>query len=170
MKQQGVMPDVATYNTLLSICALSKQPERASQLFEEMLKEGVVPDLKTYNLLMIAYGSVKNADQALKVFKMMELQGVVPDFTTYSTLLSSCTKNKESQPILQKDLYNGQCREILEVVQLRAPSVHTPISSSILSIPALVLTSLCACSAVFFTLLRFQRRTLNAGEEPLLTP
>ena len=48
------MPDVITYNALISTCQKGKQPERVLELFETMKRQGVVPEVITYNALISA--------------------------------------------------------------------------------------------------------------------
>ncbi len=43
MKQEGVVPNVVTYNALLSACDKGGQPEQAREFSAEMKQEGVVP-------------------------------------------------------------------------------------------------------------------------------
>ena len=52
MKQQGLLPNVITYNALISACEKGKQPERALELFEAMQQRGVVPNVITYSALI----------------------------------------------------------------------------------------------------------------------
>ena len=39
------MPDVITYNALITACEQSKRPKRALELLEVMQRTGVVPDV-----------------------------------------------------------------------------------------------------------------------------
>ena len=54
MSQQGVVPEVITYNALISACEKGTQPERALKLLDTMKQEGVVPGVITYNALISA--------------------------------------------------------------------------------------------------------------------
>ena len=54
MRKQNVVPDVITYNTLISACEKGKKTERALEIFDNMQQQGIVPDLITYNALISA--------------------------------------------------------------------------------------------------------------------
>ena len=54
MQQQGVVPEVITYNALISACEKGKQDERAMRIFEAMQQQGVMPEVITYNALISA--------------------------------------------------------------------------------------------------------------------
>ena len=47
MQREGVVPDLITYNALISACEKSKQLEQALKIFENMQKKGVIPNLIT---------------------------------------------------------------------------------------------------------------------------
>ena len=49
---QGVLPNVITYNALISAGEKGQQPGRALKIFEAMVQQGVVPDAITYNALV----------------------------------------------------------------------------------------------------------------------
>ena len=54
MKQQGMPPDVISYNTLISACQKCEQPEGALRLFKAMRQQGVWLNVLTYNVLISA--------------------------------------------------------------------------------------------------------------------
>ncbi len=45
-----------TYNTVISACNKSGQPEQALRVYEKMLAAGVKPSATTYTALISAYG------------------------------------------------------------------------------------------------------------------
>ena len=47
-----MVPNVITYNSLISTCEKGKQPERALELLEAMQRQGVLPDVITYSGLI----------------------------------------------------------------------------------------------------------------------
>ena len=53
---QGTKPEVRTYNTILSACNRSGQPEHALRVYERMLADGAQPTATTYTALISAYG------------------------------------------------------------------------------------------------------------------
>ena len=46
-----MVPNVITYNALISACEKGKQPERALELFEALQQQGVLPNVITYGAL-----------------------------------------------------------------------------------------------------------------------
>ena len=56
MKWQSVVPDVVTYNALISTCGkgASNQPKRALKLFQAMRQQLLVPNIITYGALISA--------------------------------------------------------------------------------------------------------------------
>ena len=65
MQQEGAIPNVITYSTLISACEKGKQPERALEVFQAMQEQGVMPDVITYNALISACEKGKRFDQCL---------------------------------------------------------------------------------------------------------
>ena len=53
---QGTKPEVRTYNTIISACNRSGQPENALHVYERMLADGAQPTATTYTALISAYG------------------------------------------------------------------------------------------------------------------
>ena len=64
MRQQGMMPDVITYNALISACEKGKQPKQAGQMLQAMQWQRVVPNVVTYNALISAGAKGKQPEQA----------------------------------------------------------------------------------------------------------
>ena len=69
MSWQSVVPDVITYNALISACEKREQPERALEVFKGMSWKGVVPNVITYNALISACEKGEQPERALEVFK-----------------------------------------------------------------------------------------------------
>ena len=58
---QGTKPEVRTYNTIISACNRSGQPESALRVYERMLADGAQPTAATYTALISAYGKTGKA-------------------------------------------------------------------------------------------------------------
>jgi len=43
IKEQGVVPNVITFTTLISACGKGRQPKQAQEIFKAMMQQGVVP-------------------------------------------------------------------------------------------------------------------------------
>lgn len=81
------MPNVLTYNALISACVTGGQVRKARELFRAMKPQGVLPDVMTYTLLISACEKVKQPLRALKILETMKQQGVMPDVRTYNSLM-----------------------------------------------------------------------------------
>merc|ERR1712183_591563 len=98
MQEEGVTPDIITYNALISACAKRNQLEKAMEVFDALREhEGVVPDIITYNALISACAMASQPEKALEVFGLMREQGVMPDEMTYSALVSAGVKLEDPQ-------------------------------------------------------------------------
>ena len=56
MQQQGLEPNVITYNAMISACEKGQQAERVLQLFEAMQQQRLEPNVITYNAMISACG------------------------------------------------------------------------------------------------------------------
>ena len=54
MKEAKLVPDVITYNAMISACEKCDSPDHALALFEEMKESAVKPDRISYNALISA--------------------------------------------------------------------------------------------------------------------
>ena len=54
MQQQGGVPNVVTYSSLISACEKGKQPEEDQGMFQAMQRQGIVPNSATYRALISA--------------------------------------------------------------------------------------------------------------------
>ena len=45
MQKQGQLPDVITYNAIISACEKGKKPERALELSEAVQQQGLLPNV-----------------------------------------------------------------------------------------------------------------------------
>ena len=54
MQQQGVVPDVITYDALISACEKGQQLEQALKIFEGIQYSCVVSDVITYIIVILA--------------------------------------------------------------------------------------------------------------------
>ena len=59
-----------TYNTVISACNKSGQPEQALAVYEKMLAAGIKPSATTYTALISAYGKKGQVERALEVFQV----------------------------------------------------------------------------------------------------
>ena len=65
---QGIRPDVFTYNAGFSACGKGRMAKRAFQVFDQMQQNGLQPDVITNNAVISACGKGRMAKWALQVF------------------------------------------------------------------------------------------------------
>jgi pentatricopeptide repeat protein len=87
MREAGVSPDAATYNSLIAGATRIGLPVRALDLFDEMLRSGIAPDGWRYNIFIHCLFPSGYPEDAYRVFADMAKKGVEPCATTYNTLL-----------------------------------------------------------------------------------
>ena len=90
-EQPFYQPKEGTYMKLLVLLGKSGQPDRARQLFDEMVEEGCEPTSELYTALLSAYCRNNQIDEAFSILNQMKtLPRCQPDVFTYSTLLKVC--------------------------------------------------------------------------------
>ncbi|WCJ23215.1 Tetratricopeptide repeat (TPR)-like superfamily protein [Euphorbia peplus] len=90
-EQPFYQPKEGTYMKLLVLLGKSNQPQRAHQLFDEMVEEGIEPTVELYTALLAAYCRSDLINEAFIILnKMKSLPNCQPDVFTYSTLLKAC--------------------------------------------------------------------------------
>merc|ERR1711920_888232 len=87
MLHQGLLPNVITYNALISACEKGALPQRALQFLETMLHQGLLPNVITYNALISACEKGKLPQRALELLETMLHEGLLPDVITYDALI-----------------------------------------------------------------------------------
>ena len=68
MEQNGIEPNVVSYNSLIHTCALGERVALAFQVFERMIKHGIPPDIVTLCSLVDACGRSGNMERAFEIF------------------------------------------------------------------------------------------------------
>ncbi|KAK9846531.1 hypothetical protein WJX81_006057 [Elliptochloris bilobata] len=92
MTQQGCMPNVVTYNTLVDVYGKMGDWERAVGVLDNMKAVGVDPVLRTYNTLIIACNMCCQPREAVRVYERLKSQGLSPNSTTYNALITAYGK------------------------------------------------------------------------------
>ena len=65
------MPNVITYNALISACTKGEKPEQALELFYTLQGADVIPGVITFSAWISACGKGKMPEQALELFNSM---------------------------------------------------------------------------------------------------
>ncbi|TFJ80571.1 hypothetical protein NSK_007998 [Nannochloropsis salina CCMP1776] len=101
----ALLPDLITYNTLISACAKGHRPRDAQRLVKELEGEGgrIVPSLVTYNSLLAALAQAGQWKEAMRVLQTLQRKNLRPDVITYTSLIQACSKARPSQ--VKKALY-----------------------------------------------------------------
>ncbi|XP_058224717.1 pentatricopeptide repeat-containing protein At1g10910, chloroplastic isoform X2 [Rhododendron vialii] len=90
MKQDGLIPDVFTYSTLLAGCAKVKNSySKAIELVQELKSSGLQMDSVIYGTLIAVCASSNECDEAENYFYQMKDEGYSPNLYHYSSLLNA---------------------------------------------------------------------------------
>lgn len=90
-EQPFYQPKEGTYMKLLVLLGRSGQPQRAHQLFDQMVEEGCEPTSELYTALLAAYCRSNLIEGAFSILEQMKtLPRCQPDVFTYSTLIKAC--------------------------------------------------------------------------------
>ncbi|KAK4567711.1 hypothetical protein RGQ29_003464 [Quercus rubra] len=90
MKQDGLMPDVVTYSTLLAGCIKVKHGySKALELVRELQHSGLHMDSVIYGTLLAICASHTKLEEAESYFKQMKDEGHSPNVFHYSSLLNA---------------------------------------------------------------------------------
>lgn len=88
-----LVPDTATYNTLLGYCAAVCDVAQATFLMEEMKQLGVPRDVNTYNCLMSVMVASAPYAEAMKVFQELLDLHIKPSNRSYNTILKAACRH-----------------------------------------------------------------------------
>lgn len=79
MVNQGLSPDVISYNTILDgFCKFGRMQE-ANMLYRKMVERGINPDRSTYTSLINGHVSQDNMKEAFRFHDEMLQRGFIPD-------------------------------------------------------------------------------------------
>ncbi|PHT41855.1 Pentatricopeptide repeat-containing protein MRL1, chloroplastic [Capsicum baccatum] len=85
-------PTLSTFNMLLSVCASSRDLERAFQVLQLVRETGLKPDCKLYTTLISTCAKAGKVDTMFEIFHEMVNAGVQPNANTYGALIDGCAK------------------------------------------------------------------------------
>ncbi|KAG7533441.1 Pentatricopeptide repeat [Arabidopsis thaliana x Arabidopsis arenosa] len=89
-EQLWYKPNVGIYVKLIVMLGKCKQPEKAHELFQEMINEGCVVNHEVYTALLSAYSRSGRFDAAFTLLERMKSShNCQPDVHTYSILIKS---------------------------------------------------------------------------------
>lgn len=101
MSAVGIAPDIVTYNSLMDACILSKNFQKAYQLFMEMKEYAshVIPDVATYNIYIKGVMEAINAGEPVnfsiisELLSEMEYREIYPNQITFNSILEAFVVN-----------------------------------------------------------------------------
>ncbi|GMH29393.1 hypothetical protein Nepgr_031236 [Nepenthes gracilis] len=97
LADNGVMPNIITYNILINGMCKSGNINGAFKLFKELQLKGHSPDSVTYGTLIDGLYRADREDDALAVFDQMEKNGSLPTPAIYRSLMKwFCRRRKVS--------------------------------------------------------------------------
>ncbi|PKI74837.1 hypothetical protein CRG98_004609 [Punica granatum] len=106
MKQDGLVPDVVTYSTLLSGCMKVKDGySKALELVRELKNDELKMDGVIYGTLLAVCASNNQCQEAEKYFQQMKDEGHVPNEFHYSSLLNAYSADgnyKKAEELVQQ--------------------------------------------------------------------
>ncbi|KPI90844.1 hypothetical protein ABL78_0077 [Leptomonas seymouri] len=88
-----LVPDTATYNTLLGYCAAVRDVAQATFLVEEMKQLDVPRDVNTYNCLMSVMVTSAPYAETMKVFRELFSVNIKPSKRSYNTILKAACRH-----------------------------------------------------------------------------
>ena len=87
MKEKGLTPDVATFNTLINSC-IFEDFDLVDKLFNKMMEEEIKPDLITFTTVLNACAIHVRVDEAENYLRTMAKIGIPPSRAIYNTLIN----------------------------------------------------------------------------------
>lgn len=91
LRQEGLSPEVSTYNTLLKACMRARDVQRAGLALKWMQQDGVRPDEITFNTLVKVHSYAEDFDGVLRVWGQMADAGFAPTAKLWGSLLVACS-------------------------------------------------------------------------------
>lgn len=88
MTDNGVGPDLVTYNTILSAFKTGGQPHLALAFYKHLVSKNVPVDRFSHNIILSCLTKLGQYDDAIKLFfEMRKMNGCKPDVITFNSLL-----------------------------------------------------------------------------------
>ncbi|KAF8210173.1 hypothetical protein K438DRAFT_1571193 [Mycena galopus ATCC 62051] len=100
MKQAGLAPNIATYNTLLRALAAGAYGPASLATLEDMLAVGVTPNAKSLNHILDAHRA-ESSSLIPYILTKLESMGVAPTTATYTLLITRFVAEENLEVALQ---------------------------------------------------------------------
>ncbi|KAI8972256.1 hypothetical protein BD414DRAFT_426061 [Trametes punicea] len=100
MKEEGVKPDITTYNHILEACALAMLDQEARAVFADMLAMGVQPNRQTFHNIMKSI-AVVDQEELHDTLRTMEEWSIQPNEFTYEIIITRLAEIGRLEQCLQ---------------------------------------------------------------------
>lgn len=111
-KDESIVPDLITFNTLIKGCCRNKDFTNAVKYFKEMKSHSLKPSRITYNSLMDLAVKTEKLKEALLILEEMQKDNIVADSYTYSIILNGLKINESKISLVKAIL--SKIRDIIE--------------------------------------------------------
>jgi pentatricopeptide repeat protein len=91
MKEDGIKPDVYTYNSMIK--AFSRDLVKVEKLYLKMIEKRIDPNVVIYNTMIDVYAKNGKLEKAIKVFASMKKDGIIPTVVTYNSMIDAYSKS-----------------------------------------------------------------------------
>lgn len=92
MKRMKVLPDVTSYNYVLTSYCFDGKLEEAAKVVDEMDENGIVYDSRTYDALVLGACKVKRVDGGLVLLRRMVNEGISALYSTHIHVINALLK------------------------------------------------------------------------------
>ncbi|XP_074268237.1 pentatricopeptide repeat-containing protein At1g79540-like [Silene latifolia] len=97
LAENGIVPDIVTYNILINGMCRSRNMDGAFKIFRELQLMGESPDVVTYGTLINGLFTAHREEEAMGMVEDMINNGITPSSSIYRSLMTwSCRRRKVS--------------------------------------------------------------------------
>jgi len=110
MHSCGLIPNTATYTSLVDCCCRLGRMADAEGLLHDMYANSVSPNTATFTCMIDGYGKAGRLEDAFAVISLMKQAGAAPNIPTFTALLCACFQcdmPSRSQEVLDTMRANG---------------------------------------------------------------
>jgi len=97
---QGLKPELITFNSMINACGNSNKSEEALILLGKMKNLGVSPDVISYNSAIKACAQSGRLNEAMGLLKEMQQQNLKADYYTFNGILAAYSRDGNIEQIV----------------------------------------------------------------------
>ncbi|CAG9464124.1 unnamed protein product [Pedinophyceae sp. YPF-701] len=90
--ESGAKPDRVLLNAMVALYARAEDPEKATEMIDQMRRRGVRPDAAAYSALIAAHTRAGHPENALAAYEAAMDAGVRASVAVYSAAVSACRR------------------------------------------------------------------------------